>query len=125
MCLAYRHIVPINYEIIISLAYLHIFHYIPCYRYIVPINCENSGARCLPATYEERANVKTLPEGGTIVVTSADGTPALKDKDIPVEYILAHFGTKVGMSHVSHSHVSHSHMTCPQCLECHMCHIHT
>ena len=31
--------------------------------YIVPINCENSGARCLPATYEERRNVANLIEG--------------------------------------------------------------
>ena len=31
--------------------------------YIVPINCENSGARCLPALYEERRNIARLIEG--------------------------------------------------------------
>jgi hypothetical protein len=31
--------------------------------YIVPINCENSGARCLPATSEERSGVENLIEG--------------------------------------------------------------
>ena len=34
--------------------------------YVVPINCENSGARCVPATYEERKNVATLIEGITL-----------------------------------------------------------
>lgn len=31
--------------------------------YIVPINCENSGAKCVPATFEERRQVKHLVEG--------------------------------------------------------------
>lgn len=31
--------------------------------YIVPINCENSGAKCVPATYEERRAVANLVEG--------------------------------------------------------------
>ena len=31
--------------------------------YIVPINCENSGAKCVPATYEERRAVANLAEG--------------------------------------------------------------
>jgi len=31
--------------------------------YVVPINCENAGARCVPATYEERQNVAKLIEG--------------------------------------------------------------
>jgi hypothetical protein len=35
--------------------------------YVVPINCENSGARCVPATYEERNNVATLIEGITMI----------------------------------------------------------
>jgi len=35
--------------------------------YVVPINCENSGARCVPATYEERNNVATLIEGITTI----------------------------------------------------------
>ncbi len=31
--------------------------------YVVPINCENSGARCVPATYQERQDVAKLIEG--------------------------------------------------------------
>jgi hypothetical protein len=31
--------------------------------YVVPINCENSGARCVPATYQERREVASLIEG--------------------------------------------------------------
>ena len=39
-------------------------------------------------------------EGGTIVVSSAEGKPiSLKASELPVEYLLAHFGTKV--PHVS------------------------
>jgi len=65
--------------------------------YVVPINCENSGARCVPATYEERNNVATLIEGGTLRITANDGTPSLsmKPADLPIEYLLAHFGSKV------------------------------
>lgn len=65
--------------------------------YVVPINCENSGARCVPATYEERINVATLIEGGTLRITANDGTPSLsmKPADLPIEYLLAHFGSKV------------------------------
>eukprot|EP01036_Dinobryon_divergens_P032020 gene32020-41525_t len=69
--------------------------------YIVPVNCENSGAKCLPATYEERRQIANLNEGGTISVVSADGTPInLKPNDLPIEYLLAHFGTKVPHSSV-------------------------
>jgi hypothetical protein len=31
--------------------------------YVVPINCENAGARCVPATYQERQQVAELIEG--------------------------------------------------------------
>lgn len=31
--------------------------------YVVPINCENAGARCVPATYQERQDVGGLIEG--------------------------------------------------------------
>lgn len=31
--------------------------------YVVPINCENSGARCVPATYAERKQVANMIEG--------------------------------------------------------------
>ena len=65
--------------------------------YIVPINCENSGARCLPATYEERKAVASnLTEGGYVHLQRDDGTEMpLKTGDLPMEYLLAHFGTKV------------------------------
>lgn len=36
--------------------------------YIVPINCENSGARCVPATYEERRQVANLIEGNEMLL---------------------------------------------------------
>lgn len=39
--------------------------------YIVPINCENSGARCVPATYEERRAVANLVEGKMCLLRSA------------------------------------------------------
>jgi hypothetical protein len=65
--------------------------------YIVPINCENSGARCLPATFQERRQVANLVEGGTVVIHTPieGGGKGLKDSDLPIEYLLAHFGTKV------------------------------
>lgn len=63
--------------------------------YIVPINCENSGARCVPATYDERKSIKSLIEGGVISITNSDGVPTLKSSDLPIEYLLAHFGAKV------------------------------
>ena len=53
--------------------------------YVVPINCELSGARCLPATYEERGWLQNLSEGGTL---------ALNGKDLKIEYLLAQFGMK-------------------------------
>lgn len=68
--------------------------------YMVPINCENSGARCQPATYEERRAVNNLIEGGMIAIhRNNDKTSQLVSsehgKDFPIEYLLAHFGTKV------------------------------
>eukprot|EP01038_Epipyxis_sp_PR26KG_P014922 gene14922-20071_t len=63
--------------------------------YIVPINCENSGARCVPATYQERREVANLIEGGTIVLKKPDQTIiSLKPEEQPIEYLLGHFGTK-------------------------------
>jgi len=58
--------------------------------YIVPINCENGGAKCVPATYDERKQVANLTEGGFVRLASPLG-----EGDLPVEYLLAHFGTKV------------------------------
>jgi hypothetical protein len=56
--------------------------------YMVPINCESSGANCVAATVEERKYVKELIDGGIIKMTS---TP----DDSSVEYLLAHFGSRV------------------------------
>lgn len=63
--------------------------------YMIPINCENSGARCQPATYEERTFVKGLNEGGTLTVIPGETSTSLAEADLPLEYLLAHFGTKV------------------------------
>ena len=104
--------------------------------YVVPINCENSGAKCVPATYQERQDVAKLiegmhicciifvpcasrmlhnitpvvsilhiphgailtlcslsfPPGGTLKVS---GKHSLKENDLPIEYLLAHYGTMV------------------------------
>eukprot|EP01039_Chlorochromonas_danica_P001312 gene1312-1433_t len=69
--------------------------------YIVPINCENSGARCVPATFEERRNVNNLIEGGTMsIFRSGEEVPQNSD-DFPVEYLMAHFGVKVSHANVS------------------------
>jgi hypothetical protein len=59
--------------------------------YMVPINCENSGARCLPATYEERRAVETVRNGGLVHVSGQDEA-TIKEGDHPLEYLLAHFG---------------------------------
>eukprot|EP00605_Chrysophyceae_sp_TOSAG23-4_P001962 GSChrysophyteH1.ASY1.ANO1.2173.1 assembled CDS len=59
--------------------------------YMVPINCENSGARCVPATFEERRMIRNMKDGGHVQVDSV----GIKDADKPMEYLLAHFGTKV------------------------------
>ena len=53
--------------------------------YLVPINCELSGAKCLPASYAERQWLKDMNEGGTI---------ALNGMDSNIEYLLAQFGMK-------------------------------
>jgi hypothetical protein len=69
--------------------------------YVVPINCENSGARCQPATYEERRWVKEIGEGGTLQVHPAgDISKGPKESELPLEYLLAHFGTKVQHSDI-------------------------
>lgn len=65
--------------------------------YLVPINCENSGARCVPATYEERKAVAELVEGGILNLqrTGSEGGSGLKPEELPLEYLLAHFGSKI------------------------------
>jgi hypothetical protein len=104
--------------------------------YVVPINCENAGASCVPATFQERRQAAGLIEGtfasavygsglvmccafiatrllsvslessksdlcshsslldigGTINIVGKSSLPA---SDLPMEYLLAHFGTKV------------------------------
>jgi len=63
--------------------------------YIVPINCEKSGAKCGPATMQERAEIANLVEGGIVRVFSSDYHEPLQDsKEHPIEYLLAHFGVK-------------------------------
>jgi len=62
--------------------------------YMVPINCENSGARCLPATYEERQWVKEIANDGGMIHVHGD-KHGVTASDQPLEYLLAHFGSKV------------------------------
>lgn len=66
--------------------------------YMVPINCE-VGAKCFPATFEERRSVKSLTDGGYLNLypsaTDVTATPVTSN----IEYLLAHFGSKV--PHVS------------------------
>eukprot|EP01041_Mallomonas_annulata_P010047 gene10047-20927_t len=57
--------------------------------YIVPINCQTGHAKCTPATVEERKNIQNLTEGGFVTVESSS-----KGK-IQMEYLIAHFGTRV------------------------------
>lgn len=62
--------------------------------YMVPINCENNGARCVPATHEERQFVAShAMDGGLIDIKTANH--GVKQSDYPLEYLLAHFGTKI------------------------------
>eukprot|EP00286_Rhodomonas_abbreviata_P026156 CAMPEP_0181296284 /NCGR_PEP_ID=MMETSP1101-20121128/4618_1 /TAXON_ID=46948 /ORGANISM="Rhodomonas abbreviata, Strain Caron Lab Isolate" /LENGTH=440 /DNA_ID=CAMNT_0023401131 /DNA_START=172 /DNA_END=1491 /DNA_ORIENTATION=+ len=67
----------------------------PLQGYLVPINCENSGARCLPATYQERKETSHMIEGGTLEVRDKEGKSTLRAADVPLEYLLAHYGTMV------------------------------
>lgn len=69
--------------------------------YMIPINCENSGARCLPATFTERRQVSNLKEGGTVRIFKANSERETTGKDFPIEYLLAHFGVKVPHSNIS------------------------
>lgn len=63
--------------------------------YMVPINCPKSGD-CIPTTVDEKRAITKLVEGGTLELLNSDGS--VNDnvvKDMPIEYLLAHFGTKV------------------------------
>lgn len=62
----------------------------PLFGYMVPINCENGGAKCVPATHEERRYINKMKDGGLL---HAGGSHGIKDADHPLEYLLAHFGT--------------------------------
>jgi hypothetical protein len=64
--------------------------------YVVPINCAKSGAKCNPATVEERNAISNLVEGGNIqIYREGSTTPAATpEKDFPIEYLLSFFGTK-------------------------------
>ena len=61
--------------------------------YLVPINCEHSGATCLPATFAERDLVRGLAEGGTLRLLHNGSS--LPPSELPLEYLLAQFGVKV------------------------------
>lgn len=67
------------------------------FGYLVPINCENSGANCVPATFAERAWLRELTEGGVISVVKGSGK-ALAESEFPLEYLLGNFGAKVASS---------------------------
>lgn len=70
--------------------------------YVVPINCgENSGAKCAPATYQERKQVANLIEGGTIAIYPKGSLTPEAGKDHPIEYLMAHFGVKATHANVS------------------------
>ena len=56
--------------------------------YMTPINCENMGAKCVPATYAEREFAKNIVDGGMVHVHNGK-------EDVGIEYLIAHFGTKV------------------------------
>lgn len=68
--------------------------------YMVPINCENSGARCVPATYEERRAVEGLVSGGLLQLSGAK-EPTIGENDHPLEYLLSHFGVMTPHENVS------------------------
>lgn len=68
--------------------------------YMVPINSENSGARCVPATYEERKAVEGLLDGGLLQLSGAK-EPTIGDSDHPMEYLLSHFGVMIPHENVS------------------------
>jgi len=61
--------------------------------YMVPINCE---VKCLPATVQEKVAIQGLNEGGSLKLSQP-----LKDSEYPLEYLLAHFGTKVLNSNIA------------------------
>lgn len=70
--------------------------------YVVPINCAKGGARCQPATLEERGLIETMPNGGLLKINDPSGL-ALKPDDEPLEYLLAHFGAIITHSDSSFS----------------------
>lgn len=61
--------------------------------YMVPINCE-VGAKCFPATYEERRSVKNITDGGYLSVYPSASPDTLTPSTSNIEYLLAHFGAK-------------------------------
>mmetsp|Transcript_14675 Transcript_14675/g.14774 ORF Transcript_14675/g.14774 Transcript_14675/m.14774 type:complete len:467 (+) Transcript_14675:185-1585(+) len=69
--------------------------------YIVPINCQTGQAKCLPATFEERKNIAHMIDGGIVQMHSSsssasEGTSTSTSSDFEsMEYLLAHFGSKV------------------------------
>ena len=68
---------------------------VPLEGYIVPINCQQGGTLCEPATYEERSFLKGLAHGGTLELHFNSSSSSLPAAELPLEYLLAHFGIKV------------------------------
>ena len=62
--------------------------------YMVPVNCENEGARCMPTMYEERRAITSITEGGCIHLSDSKGS-SLGTDDLLLEFLLANFGVKV------------------------------
>ena len=58
----------------------------------MPVNCENSGAKCLPATFEERRQIANLNEGSycTILcgITERDTKIAREEKRVLVVVVV-------------------------------------
>jgi hypothetical protein len=67
--------------------------------HLVPMNCEHSGATCMASTFEERDAIKLLAEGGTLTFHGSTLPPS----ELPVEYLLAHFGVKVPYANASYA----------------------
>lgn len=64
--------------------------------FMIPITCTRNGLNCSPTTKFDKNIIDLMPEGGMLRITNADDSPVnLKPGTLPMEYLLAHFGTKV------------------------------
>lgn len=67
--------------------------------YMIPINCEHSGARCVPATVEEKHWAHEVIEGGKLHLYSSKSSEPISS----FEYLLAYFGSKVPHRNITRS----------------------